>query len=225
MNSIKKIIMTSALVLVVSLVFVGLTQAATFALLTGQLDYGQTSTNVRNLQIFLASNPDIYPQGLVTGYFGPLTKSAVMNFQSTYNISQAGRVGPITLAKINSLISSGVGLNGIGVGNNTIAPTIYSVSVSVSNTNATVSWSTNEPTKAQVYYSSTPFQLAEATTTFAEPTIIGGWQTPRTEVFQTFQNVVLTNLQPNTMYYYMIEATDTDGNLSYTLPVTFTTSY
>ena len=201
--------------------------AATFVQLTGQLDYGQTSVDVRNLQIFLASNPSIYPQGLVTGYFGPLTKSAVMNFQNAYGISQVGRVGPQTLAKINSLIASGVGLTGVGgFGNNTISPTIYSSAnlVSRSNTSATFSWSTSEPTKSVVYYSTAPFQLIEATTNFARPTIMGGLTTQQTGTLQVNQSVTIQNLQPNTTYYYMVEAADADGNFSYLLPATFTTN-
>lgn len=223
--NIKTIIVTSVMVLALSLSSAGLTQAATFNLLTGQLDYGQTSTNVTNLQTFLASSPSIYPQGMVTGYFGPLTKSAVMNFQNAYGIAQVGRVGPQTLAKINDLISSGIALTGgIVYGNNTIAPTIYSVSVSPLSTSALVSWTTDENTTAKVYYSSTPFQMAEATSNFAKPVIIGGTTTPGTTIFQRSQNATMLNLQSHAMYYYMIEATDSDGNLSYTVPTTFTTN-
>lgn len=226
-TKIKAIAITSVLVLAFSFLLSGFAKADTYVLLTAQLDYGQTSNNVTNLQEFLSSNPTIYPQGLVTGYFGSLTKSAVMNFQNAYGISQVGRVGPQTLAKINSLISSGVGLTGIGggsYGNSTIAPRIYSIAVNPSSNSATITWTTDEPTKAQVYYSATPFQIAEATTNFAEPTITGGSETTRTAILQQFQNVSLLNLQPHTMYYYMLEATDGDGNLSYTLPTTFTTS-
>src|SRR3989344_7357803 len=136
----------SSLLLVGMLFAIQPVYAATFTQLTAQLDYGQTSVNVRNLQVFLSSSPTIYPQGLVTGYFGPLTKSAVMNFQNAYGISQAGRVGPITLAKINSLIASGVGLTGgLPYGNNTIAPTIFAntILLSISTGAPTTNWSPN----------------------------------------------------------------------------------
>jgi peptidoglycan hydrolase-like protein with peptidoglycan-binding domain len=222
-TNLKTIVTTSALVLVISLLSVGFSQAYNFSLLTGQLDYGQTSTNVTNLQTFLASSPSIYPQALVTGYFGPLTKSAVMNFQGAYGISQVGRVGPQTLAKINSLIMSGVALIG-GTSNSTIAPTIYSVSTSTSNTSANINWVTNENTVAKVYYSPYQFQLAEAVNTYSKPTITGGTTTTQTTSFQTNQSMTLQNLSPHTMYYYIIEATDVEGNLSYTWPTTFTTN-
>jgi len=225
-TNLKKIITTSALVLAISLASVGVSQAYNFSLLTGQLDYGQTSTNVTNLQTFLASSPSIYPQGRVTGYFGPLTKSAVMNFQNAYGISQVGRVGPQTLEKINSLIMSGTALTGANVyTNSTIAPTIYSVSVSVTNSSANVNWTTSENTTAKVYYSPYQFQLAEAVNSSSKPTITGGSTTVQTTSFQINQSVTLQYLSPHTMYYYIIEATDADGNLSYTWPTTFTTNY
>ena len=227
MNSnIKKITVTSVLALALLASSVGFAQATTFSLLTGQLDYGQTSANVSNLQAFLASSSSIYPQGKVTGYFGPLTKSAVMNFQNAYGIAQAGRVGPETLAKINSLISSGTALTGGTIsGNSTTAPSIYAVAVNPSSTGATVTWLTDQATKAQVYYSATPFQIAESLGQYDEPVITGGATTSETTTLQTSQNVSVINLQPHTMYYYMIEATDANGNLSYTWPTTFTTSY
>lgn len=225
-TNIKKIVTTSVLALAVSVLSVGFAQAYNFNLLTGQLDYGQTSTNVTNLQTFLASSPSIYPQGRVTGYFGPLTKSAVMNFQNAYGIAQVGRVGPQTLAKINSMISSGEALTGTSnSSNSTIAPTIYSVSVSTNSASANVSWATNENTVAKVYYSPYQFQLAEATNSFSKPTIIGGTSTAQTASLQTSHYVTLQNLSPHTLYYYIIEATDNDGNLSYTWPATFTTNY
>jgi peptidoglycan hydrolase-like protein with peptidoglycan-binding domain len=223
-TNLKTIVTTSALVLAISLLSVGFSQAYNFNLLTSQLDYGQTSSNVTNLQTFLASSPSIYPQGKVTGYFGPLTKSAVMNFQNAYGIDQVGRVGPQTLAKINSLIMSGVALVG-GTTNSTIAPTIYSVSTSTNNTSANVNWATNENTVAKVYYSPYQFQLAEAVNSYSKPTIIGGTATAQTTSFQTSHYVTLQNLSPHTMYYYIIEATDADGNLSYTWPTVFTTNY
>ena len=217
----------SLLLLVGMLFVVQPVSAATFTQLTAQLDYGKTSVNVRNLQIFLSSSPTIYPQGLVTGYFGPLTKSAVMNFQNAYGISQAGRVGPITLAKINSLIASGVGLTGgLPSGNNTIAPTIFAntILVSTSTGGATINWSTNEVTRAMVYYSTTPFQLREAESEFTRPLIVGGLRTSQTSSLQNNQSISISGLQSNTMYYYIIEASDADGNFSYILHRTFVTN-
>jgi len=71
---------------------------------------------VKCLQEFLKSQgPEIYPEGLVTGYFGPLTLSAVKRFQQKYwqeilapwGLTQnqpTGFVGSTTRAKINQLL-------------------------------------------------------------------------------------------------------------------------
>lgn len=57
------------------------------------------------LQEFLKSQgSDIYPESLVTGYFGNLTRSAVVRFQKRHSIFQTGFVGLLTRSKINSLI-------------------------------------------------------------------------------------------------------------------------
>jgi hypothetical protein len=76
---------------------------------THNLQLGGSGEDVRQLQIFLkAQGTEIYPEGLVTGYSGSLTKKAVEKFQVKYDIAKAGDagygyVGPKTRAKINSL--------------------------------------------------------------------------------------------------------------------------
>src|SRR3989344_4419311 len=61
---------------------------------------------VKQLQDFLKQFPDIYPEGLVTGYFGFLTETAVKKFQEKYGIESIGVVGPETRAKLNELKAS-----------------------------------------------------------------------------------------------------------------------
>lgn len=75
--------------------------------LTRSLSLGMTSDDVKMLQEVLASDPSIYPEGLVTGYYGSLTEKAVKKFQAKFGIEQAGRVGPKTLAKLNALLKEG----------------------------------------------------------------------------------------------------------------------
>jgi len=84
--------------------------------LTRNLRYGMKGKDVKCLQEFLKSQgPEIYPEGLVTGYFGPLTLRAVKRFQQKYwqeilapwGLTQnqpTGLVGPTTRAKINQLL-------------------------------------------------------------------------------------------------------------------------
>ncbi len=62
--------------------------------------YGE---DVKDLQEFLSKDSLIYPEGLTTGFFGPLTKRAVERFQEKWEIDIVGIVGPITRAKIKEL--------------------------------------------------------------------------------------------------------------------------
>lgn len=49
----------------------------------------QRNDDIRTLQTFLKSQGvDIYPEGLVTGYFGPLTEEAAGRFQLKYGLVQ-----------------------------------------------------------------------------------------------------------------------------------------
>jgi hypothetical protein len=71
-------------------------------------------SDVMCLQQFLkAQGQDVYPEGLVTGYFGNLTKLAVIRFQEKYRteiltpiglLKGTGFVGVLTRTKINSLL-------------------------------------------------------------------------------------------------------------------------
>lgn len=82
--------------------------------LKNKLYFGQRSGEVRCLQQFLAFlGREIYPERLVTGFFGPLTKKAVIRFQEKYAEDilhplglkkGTGFVGMFTLTKINRLL-------------------------------------------------------------------------------------------------------------------------
>lgn len=72
---------------------------------TRTLGRGTTGEDVKKLQQFLKKFPDIYPEGLATGYFGPLTETAVKRFQERHGIENVGVFGPKTLFKVNELIA------------------------------------------------------------------------------------------------------------------------
>lgn len=74
---------------------------------TRALAVGDIGDDVTQLQAFLAKDPALYPEGLVTGRFGSLTKAAVMRFQERYGINPIGRVGPQTMAKLNEVMGGG----------------------------------------------------------------------------------------------------------------------
>jgi len=70
---------------------------------------GLQSEDVRRLQVLLATKPEIYPEGKITGYFGELTKKAVQRFQLQYKIVDSesdpgfGYVGPKTRTKLQEV--------------------------------------------------------------------------------------------------------------------------
>lgn len=74
---------------------------------------GSIGVDVTNLQKYLATDPTLYPEGLVTGTFGSLTLKAVQKFQEKYGIAKKGvigygEVGPATRAKLNALMGSAI---------------------------------------------------------------------------------------------------------------------
>ena len=72
------------------------------------LKRGSTGEDVRRLQQFLATDPNIYPEAQITGYYGALTEAAVKRWQVKFNIVSSGTpettgygvVGPRTAAAI-----------------------------------------------------------------------------------------------------------------------------
>lgn len=75
--------------------------------INNNLSFGMTGSEVSCLQQFLKNQgAAIYPEGLVTGNFGNLTKQAVIRFQGKYGILQTGFVGPLTRAKINQMLNA-----------------------------------------------------------------------------------------------------------------------
>lgn len=64
----------------------------------GPIQPGSPSDSVKYLQQVLKSDPSIYPQGLITGTYGPLTTSAVKKLQAKYNLPQTGVVDSQTEA-------------------------------------------------------------------------------------------------------------------------------
>ena len=71
--------------------------------LTRSLQRGLSGEDVKQLQGFLKRFPDIYPEGLTTGYFGSKTEEAVKRFQEKFGIETLGIVGPKTHEKIGEL--------------------------------------------------------------------------------------------------------------------------
>ena len=207
-NNVTKIITSLAVVATLSSA-----SAATFENLTAQVGLGSTGTNVSRLQSFLAANSSLYPEALVTGYFGGLTKAAVIRFQAMFGLDQVGRVGPLTLAKINSLINSGTWGGNTNTGADIYAPYMSQVSQNNPSNNATTfTLNTNEAANVRVAYNTVPLTFNEGDMNGNGFTVTGGMSQASVNGLGTSHTVNLYNLTPNTTYYYTIIATDASGN-------------
>jgi peptidoglycan hydrolase-like protein with peptidoglycan-binding domain len=184
------------------------------ASITTQLDLGSQNSDVTELQTYLAGNPTFYPSGLVTGYFGSLTQAGVEKFQVGQGIVSSGspattgygRVGPSTMASLNAIMGGGMASGDVS------APVIYPASVSVGKNEATIAWTTNESATSRVMYgTSWPFLFATA------PSV-------RTATVGATAQVVISNLQSNTVYYFVRESIDSAGNVAWNYHESFTTS-
>lgn len=79
------------------------TNAAVLEIIQG-LKEGSEGDQVTLLQTLLAAEAGIYPEGKITGFFGPLTRRALQRFQSTHGLEAVGFVGPKTRAELNKLL-------------------------------------------------------------------------------------------------------------------------
>jgi len=76
------------------------------------LNVGSQGVEVQELQKCLAKDPEVYPEGEITGSFGNLTKEAVIKFQEKYSAeilepsglkAGTGKVGMATIKKLNEI--------------------------------------------------------------------------------------------------------------------------
>ena len=73
------------------------------------LQAGARNDDVKRVQQLLALDKEVYPEGLATGFYGPLTQKAVLKFQLKHGVVKseaelgAGRLGPKTRAKLQEV--------------------------------------------------------------------------------------------------------------------------
>lgn len=204
--------------------------------LRNQLKEGMSGEDVKLLQEFLASDPDIYPKAFITGYFGALTKNALKRFQKKSCLPETGNVDEKTLWKINELLKEGAGKSGkIPPGLlrapgilkklcatstptttfDVIPPYISNISANVtSSSTASISWKTDENANSKVYYSQITPVDPQATTTLIK--------TDNSFVKDHLLN--LTELSADTIYYYFVVSNDRAGNVATSTEFSFKTS-
>jgi peptidoglycan hydrolase-like protein with peptidoglycan-binding domain len=180
-----------------------------------QLDPGMSGSDVSSLQTFMSADGTIYPSGLVTGYFGSLTKAGVSRFQTQNGLPSVGRVGPLTMAAINSQMG---GVSNTGQS----APVINNLNINTSNNTARFQWNTSEGASALIYYGTSALSEQEASAG-NEVTISGSTFLVHSDM-RTSHDGTLTGLQSGTRYYFVVYVRDTLGNVTLSTQQTVITS-
>lgn len=80
-------------------------QQTAFAIASG-LNVGAEGDQVALLQTLLSLDNTIYPEGKVTGYFGPMTRLALQRFQQKNGLEGVGFVGPRTRNALEKLFKA-----------------------------------------------------------------------------------------------------------------------
>lgn len=184
------------------------------------LKLGSRGADVSELQTILAENPSVYPEGQVTGYFGSLTRAAVIRFQTQRGLARDGIVGPITIAALQG--GSGGTVSGqmaprfssFALSQSTMTvnmSTTSSSGASVIRGSATINFSTVPSTLAAVHYSTSRVPATENESANPPTVSIGGTRVQSGSAFTQNHSVTLTDLSANTRYYYIVHVIDAGG--------------
>jgi len=111
-----------------------------------ELKAGDYGDDVKNLQVILGTDPSIYPQKVVSGYFGSLTVEAIKKLQTKYGLTVTGILDKPTQEII---FPSNISLNVISPngGESWKKNETYSISWSAS----VVPWNYNSPNGGRMY--------------------------------------------------------------------------
>ena len=214
---------------------------------------GMRGEDVELLQEILATDPEIYPEGLITGYFGPLTKKAVKNFQKKAGIEQVGLVGPKTTAKINELLEFGAGSSGKVPPGLLIAPGIIKklgytpeapedqilppgIVKKLGEEEEEEEEDTIAPVISEVGATSTAVTSTSITWLTDEESDSNVWygtSTPLEITTSTLEvssddlvldhNLMISDLTASTTYYYLVSSADEEGNTATSSELSFIT--
>ncbi len=220
------------------------TEIKTNLQLARELTLGMSGEDVKLLQELLATDPSIYPEGIVSGYFGALTEKAVKRLQEKDGLESVGRVGPKTRARLNELLANGAGNSGKIPPGLLIAPGIWKKMGTSTvpsplpgqvlppgiakklNGQATTTKDTTAPVISSLTASSTASTTLSISWTTNEstkgrvwlstttPVSISGAATAASGSYKTSHMFDLSNLMASTTYYYVVSAEDSSGNLA-----------
>jgi hypothetical protein len=100
------------------------------------------------------------------------------------------------------------------------------VNKTIASNSATFTWTTNENATTKIFYYTNWITMNEGDINSVGFGATNGYTAVNDGVARTSQQVTITGLQPNTLYHYVVVATDQSGNVSVWDPNgTFTTSY
>ena len=218
-----------------------------------QLRQGMTGEDVELLQEILATDLDVYPEGLVTGYFGQLTEKAVRRFQKIAGIEQVGVVGPKTLARINELLEEGAGESGKVPPGLLIAPGIRKkldfepqplpgqklppgIAKKLNGEPTSPDEDVTPPVISEITateITATSAKITWLTDEEADSKVWYGTVTPlvvddttpveSSDDLVLDHEITLSELSLDTIYYYLVSSSDEEGNYEISLEETFTT--
>lgn len=77
-------------------------QTSSKPVFTLSLEVGETNEDIARIQKLLATDPEIYPYGVSSGFFGPKTEEAIKNLQARNGWNAVGVVGPSTRALLEA---------------------------------------------------------------------------------------------------------------------------
>lgn len=218
-----------------------------------QLKLGMSGEDIKTLQEILATDPDIYPEGLITGYFGRLTLKAVKRFQKIAGLEEVGAIGPKTLAKINELLEEGAGASGKVPPGLLIAPGIRKKlgfspqplpgqelppGISKKLFPATTTPDTIAPVISEIGATSTKStstiiswltnEKADGKVWYSTSTpVLISTSTPFTSSSElvSSHNITLSGLTASTTYWYLVTSADKTGNRATSTEKSFTTLF
>ena len=197
---------------------------------TRSLSLGMQGNDIKSLQEFLAREPNIYPEGLTTGYFGVKTQTAVKKWQQKYGIEAVGIVGPKTIAKIKEIGQASIKESATPPETTTgadititTAPSEPTTPAPVDTTAPTATLALSVAAPTSIYIQFTPDEEVTAIYEYGLTINYGLIKEVPGQYSASPAGVSLENLVSSTTYQVRAKVMDKAGNIGYSKNYTFTT--